>query len=355
MGVTKRLFGTTAEGREAYLYSITAGGVTAEVTDFGAALVNLFVPDRDGHVDDVILGFDDVSGYEVNSCFYGALILPSANRIGGASFELDGRTYQLPRNDGENNLHTDHEHGSHKRFWDAEEGKDSVTFTLKLADGELYTPGNRVFRVTYTVKENGTLQLRYHAESDRRTLINATNHSYFNLRGRCDFAKIYDTRVKLWCSAFTPVVAGAIPTGEIRPVEGTPFDFRAGKTIGQDIEAEDEQLKLVGGYDHNFVVDGWTPEHRRGTEADLLPVAEVTEPVHGRCMECWTTLPGVQFYAGNFASGIGKEGRAYSARDGVCFETQYFPDAIHHENFPQPVFGPGENYDSLTEYRFRTV
>lgn len=355
MGVSVRNFGTTADGREASIYSITNGGVTAEVTDFGAVLVNLFVPDRNGRTDDVVLGFDDLAGYEVNGCFYGAVILPSCNRIGGASFELDGVRYQLPVNDGKNNLHTDHDHGSHKRIWDAVTGDHSVTFTLKLGDGELYTPGNRTFQITYSVLENGTLRLEYRGTSDRRTLINATNHSYFNLSGRHDFRKVYDTWIRLHCSAFTPVLPGAIPTGEIRKVSGTPFDFLKGKTIGQEIGADDGQLRLVGGYDHNFVIDGWTDKARLGREEDLLPVAEAQDSMSGRRMECWSTLPGVQFYAGNFAAGKGKDGRNYSARDGFCLETQYYPDAVHHETFPQPVFGPEEEYHSITEYRFSTI
>ena len=345
MAVTKEVFGTAKSGETVYRYFISnSKGMKSGVSNYGANLVNLYVPDREGKSEDVVLGFDSLEAYFVNESFFGAVIGPNANRIGGASFELEGVRYTLDANDGANNLHSHLELGYHKQIWQAEEGEDYVKFSLEDNDGSMGFPGNKKISVTYTVTEDNELKLHYHGSSNRNTIMNLTNHAYFNLAGH-NSGKIYDHRLKLNASHYTPVVAGAIPTGEILSVKGTPFDFLAEKSVGRDIEADNEQLKLVGGYDHNWVIDG--------ADGSLKEIAEVTEETSGRKMKVFTTLPGVQFYAGNFiAKQTGKEGTEYGPRSGLCLETQYYPDTANKPNFPSAVFGPDREYDSVTVYQF---
>ena len=294
-----------------------------------------------------MLGFDNGESYYGNDSFFGTVIGPCANRTGGAEYTLDGVTYQLDKNDGANNLHTHKQLGFHKRLWDAEIGENSVTFSLKDEDGHLGFPGNKKVSVTYSLSEENELTLHYHAASDKKTIINLTNHSYFNLDGH-GAGSIEEHELWLGASHFTPVAAGSIPTGEIRAVAGTPMDFTQPKKIGRDIREDYEQLLLTGGYDHNFVIDGWNDD------STLRHIATVKGPKSGRVMKAYTTLPGVQFYAGNFIDAQqGKDGVTYGKRSGFALETQYFPDTIHHENFPSYIFG-GENgdYDSVTVYKF---
>ena len=251
----------------------------------------------------------------------------------------------MDQNDGPNNLHTHIELGFHKRIWDAVPGENSVTFSLEDEDGYLGFPGHKKVSVTYSLDEENALRLHYHASSDKRTIFNLTNHSYFNLDGQ-GTGRIEDHELWMGASHFTPVVPGSIPTGEICAVAGTPMDFTQPKKIGRDIEADFEQLKLTGGYDHNFCIDDW--------DGSLKHIATAKGPKTGRVMKVYTTLPGVQFYAGNFiAPEEGKAGAAYGNRSGFALETQYYPDTIHHENFPSYIFG-GENgdYDSVTVYKF---
>ncbi len=350
MSVKKERFGQTADGREVSLYSIDNGVICAQVTDYGANLVNLLVPDANGTIQDVILGYDTAEGYFENPQFYGAVIAPIANRTGNASYELDGRKAQLAVNDGPNNLHSDFEKGSHKRLWKALQGENFVTFTLEMEDGELGMPGNKNFAVTYSVTDQNALSIHYHATSDCHAILNPTNHAYFNLNGH-NSGNIEGQELQLNCHAFTPVVAGAIPTGEIRSVEGTALDFTVSKPIGRDINAPEEQLELVGGYDHNFVIDGWTGN------GEMVHAATAFSRQSGRQMDVYTNLPGVQFYAGNFVdcpNGMGKEHSGYGKRSAFCLETQFFPDSIHHENFPDYVFGENRVYDSTTMYLFST-
>ena len=347
MAVTKSLFGKSPEGKEISLYTLSnSKGMKAAVTDLGAILVRVLVPDATGKVDDLVLGFDDGESYYGNGSFFGTVIGPCANRTGGAEYTLDGVTYQLDKNDGANNLHTHKQLGFHKRLWDAEIGDNSVTFSLEDEDGHLGFPGNKKVSVTYSLSEENELTLHYHASSDKKTIINLTNHSYFNLAGH-GAGSIEEHELWLRASHFTPVAAGSIPTGEIRAVAGTPMDFTQPKKIGRDIRDDYEQLLLTGGYDHNFVIDDW--------DGTLRHIATVKGPKSGRVLKTYTTLPGVQFYAGNFI-GVqpGKDGVTYGNRCGFALETQYFPDTIHHENFPSYVFG-GENgreYDSVTVYKF---
>ncbi len=348
MAVTQEAFGKSREGRDLYLYTIANGkGMKAKVTNLGANLVELWVPDKAGKTEDIVLGFSDSDSYYANPSFFGAVIGPSANRIGGAAYEIDGIGYEIDVNDGHNNLHSHFELGYHKRVWDAEIFDDGVKFSLS-DPATLGFPGNKEVSITYTVTENNEIKLHYHAESDQRTIINLTNHSYFNLDGH-DSGNIMDHEIKLDCSNYTPTVPGSIPTGEIAQVAGTPMDLTSRKRVGDDIDKDFEQLKLAGGYDHNFCIDGY--------DGKLRQCATVWGPKSGRVMKVFTDLPGVQFYAGNFiAPADGKCGAKYGKRSGLCLETQYYPDTIHHENFPSCVFGGEEEgarvYDTVTVYAF---
>ncbi|MCM1040703.1 MAG: galactose mutarotase [Ruminococcus sp.] len=346
MSVTKELFGVARDGKEVYAFTLAnANGMKARVINFGANLVNLYVPDADGKVEDIVLGYDKLEDYYRNDSFFGATIGPSANRIGNACFQINGKTYQLDVNDGPNNLHSNKELGYHKRVWDiAGESSDSVTFSLEAPDGDMGFPGNKRITMTYSLSEDNRLQLAYHGTSDVDTLINMTNHTYFNLSGH-QAGNIEDHILTIHAAHYTPVVPGAIPTGEIAPVEGTPMDFTKPKPIGREIGADFEQLKLTLGYDHNFVIDG--------ADGTLREIAQVEDPKSGRKMKAFSTLPGVQFYAGNcIAEEVGKQGVTYLPRCGMCLETQYFPDTINKPDFPSAVFGPDRDYNAVTVYQF---
>lgn len=346
MSVAKELFGKTAEGLEVYAFTLeNKNGIRARVINFGAILVNLFVPDKDGNAADVVLGFEKLEDYYNNSSFFGATIGPNANRIGNASFEINGRKCQLDANDGPNNLHSHKERGYHKRVWDIMAvDEESVTFCLEAPDGDMGFPGNKKVSLTYALSEDNQLTLTYHGTSDEDTLINMTNHTYFNLSGH-QAGSIEDHILTLHADHYTPVVPGAIPTGEIAPVADTPMDFTSPKPIGQDIEADFEQLKLTKGYDHNYVITG--------ADGTLREIAVVEDQKSGRKMKTFSTLPGVQFYAGNcIEEETGKENAVYRPRTGFCLETQYFPDTINRSDFPSAVFGPGRDYDAVTVYQF---
>lgn len=343
MALKKRNFGV--DGQEATLYTLeNSNGMKAEVTNYGANLVNLFVPDKNGVVEDVVLGFDSVKGYMKNGSFFGATIGPSANRIGGAKFTIDGVEYHVDVNDGPNNLHSHMEDGYHKMLWEAEEGENSVTFTVRDTDGYMGFPGNKELSLTYTLDEENGLTLHYHAKSDKNTVMNPTNHSYFNLDGHKS-GNIEDHIMMINASCYTPVVPGAIPTGEIASVKGTPMDFTSEKVVGKEIRENMEQLLLTQGYDHNWVVDGW--------DGTLKHIATTIGPKSGRKMHTYSTLPGVQFYAGNcIGDEQGKDGAFYTKRSGLCLETQYYPNSINTPSFPSCVFGGDKEYDSVTVYRF---
>lgn len=347
MGISKREFGVTKDGKQAFLYTISnANGMEAVLTDFGAVLVSLVVPDAEGHKADLVLGYDDLAGYEENSCFFGATIGRSANRIGGASFVLDGVRYEVPDNENGNNLHTDIHHGFHKVMWNAEMlGEDAVRFSYVSPDGENGFPGTLRMSVTYTLLSDMGLRITYDGVSDKKTLINVTNHSYFNLSGH-DAGSIEDEKMMICADGFTEIVPGAIPTGRILPVEGTPMDFRTPKRIGDEIDADYEQLLMVQGYDHNWALNT--------TCGKVEKIAQVEDERAGRVMEVWTDLPGVQFYAGNcITPQTGKGGAHYGKRAALCLETQYFPNSINTPEFLQPVFEAGQPYHSTTIYKFR--
>ena len=300
---------------------------------------------KDNNLVEVTLGYDDATGYEAGlGNAFGASVGRNANRIGGAVIEINGTEYHLTKNDGENNLHSglDFYHG---RMWKVADADDThVTFEMDSPDGDQGYPGALVMKVTYSLDEENTLMIHYEAEPDQDTIINMTNHSYFNLNGHKSGDVLNHT---LWLNAdaFTPADAASIPTGEIRSVEGTPMDFRTDKTIGIDIEADYEPLVFGKGYDHNWVLKN---------EGEFDKVAEVAGDESGIHMSVLTDLPGVQIYTANFLDGVkGRDGAVYEMRDAICLETQYYPDAIHHENFPGPICKKGEKYDTRTAYRFR--
>ncbi len=347
MAVSKKLFGTCETGEQIYLYTLSnEKGVSAQVTNFGAVLVSVKTPDKTGKIEDIVLGFDTLEDYRKNPSFFGATVGPNANRIGGAAFSLDGKVYRLDNNDSGNNLHTHMEGAFHKRIWHAQEGENGVLFSLTEPDGSLGLPGNRVVSVGYTLTEENRLELHYHAESDRKTILNLTNHSYFNLEGEGN-GTIEDHVLCMRASHYTPVGNTPIPTGEIAPVAGTPMDFTKPVRVGERIREDFDQLKVTGGYDHNWVIDDF--------DGSVKYFAKVTAPRSGRTMKVYTNLPGVQFYAGNFIdTQTGKGGKVYGKRSGLCLETQFYPDTPNKPGFPSSVFGPDRFYDYTAVFEFGT-
>ena len=335
----KKPFGKLPSGEETFLYTISCNGITATVTDLGATLVNVFVPDADGNIADGALGYDDAQGYLDGTCFLGAIVGRSANRIKGSAFSIGGREYTLTPNENGNNLHSGPDF-YHTRMWKVTSCSDTaISLHLDSHNGDQGYPGNASIDVTYSLDEKGGLHIAYDAVSDRDTIFNLTNHSYFNLAGQERTSAAMDQLLMLPAREFAVADAESVPTGEMRSVEGTPMDFRTPKPIGRDINEDFEPLNLQGGYDHNF-------------EVFCNPCAVVSDPVSGRIMAVYTDLPGIQFYAGNFLSGKGKGGVEYGKRSGIALETQYYPDSIHHPEWDQPVTKAGEKYHTETVYRF---
>ena len=315
----------------------------AVVSDFGASLLKLYVPDKDGKTQDVVLGYETLEDYENGGDSLGATVGRVANRIGMAEFELNGKKYELTKNDnGENTLHGGIDFYN-KRMWDVKEEDDThVVFALVSPDGDQGFPGEVKIEVSYTITEENELKIHYHAIPDQDTLLNMTNHSYFNLSGHAS-GTAWNAKVWIDADAFTETDVELIPTGTVVPVEGTPMDFRKEKVVEKEIGADYTPLKLAGGYDHNWVLNG------KGFRKAASAESEET----GIKMEVYTDLPGIQFYSGNFLAGSkGKEGAVYEKGYGICFETQYFPDAIHKENFESPITKAGEVYDTTTVYKF---
>ncbi len=312
-------------------------GFEVSVTNYGGAVTSLKTPDRDGNFGEIVLGFETLDEYVHNPRYFGALIGRHANRIARGRFSLDGVEYQLPCNNGANHLHGGFK-GFDKRVWDVRESDNALHLTYFSKDGEEGYPGNLTALVDYTLLNN-ELRVDYRATTDRDTIVNLTNHSYFNLRGA---GVILDHELMLNADHFTPVSEDLIPTGEIKAVEGTPMDFRKAKAIGSELAS------VVGGYDHNFVLNDW--------DGSLQFAARLHEPVTGRTLEILTTEPGMQFYSGNFLDGslIGRNGVAYELYTGLCLEPQHFPDAPNHSNFPSTVLRPGEEYKHTTIYRFKS-
>ena len=342
--LTRAPFGALPDGTPVEVLTLRDGAYACEILTYGGAIRALTVPDRSGRPVDVALGFDTLEDYLRQDKFLGALIGRCGNRIGGASFSLSGADYPLRANDGPNHLHGG-PGGFDKKIWTVEnQDAASVTLSLVSPDGEEGYPGRLTARVTYRLS-GGALRIDYAAVSDRDTLCNLTNHTYFNLSGH-QSGPVLEQSVQLFASAYTPTDAGSIPTGEVAPVEGTPMDLRAGLPIGARVDEDFPQLTLAGGYDHTWAVDG-----PAGT---LRPAARAWSPATGITLEVSTTLPGVQFYSGNYLDGCpaGKGGAPYARRWGFCLETQFFPDAIHHPNFLQPVLRPGETWAHTTVFQF---
>lgn len=327
-------FGTLPTGESATLYTISAGRLRAAVTDYGATLVSLWV---DGV--DVVLGYDDVNGYAENGGFLGAIVGRNANRIKGAAFTLGDRLIRLEPNDGTNNLHSGPE-PFNTRFWTLDKHTDDmIRFMLVSPDGDQGFPGKATICVTYCIDANNTLHISYDAVCTKDTVFNFTNHAYFNLAGEDHPEQAMEQTLMLPARFFTPNDAGKVPTGELRSVVGTPFDFRSAKPLGQQIDADDEALRMAGGYDHNF-------------EVFCAPCAILTDLESGRTMAVSTDCPGVQLYTANFLDAAGKGGRRYGRRSGVCLETQFFPDSVNHPEWKQPFTRAGERYHSVTRYKF---
>jgi aldose 1-epimerase len=339
-------WGMTPEGQPVELYTLTnAKGSEARIMTYGGVVVSLKVPDRSGALGDVVAGFDNLEGYLTPPPYFGALIGRYGNRIGGGQFSLDGMVYHLAKNDGANHLHGG-VRGFDKRLWSAKQlSPQSLELSYLSKDGEEGYPGNLSANVTYTLTDAQELRIDYLATTDKETVVNLTNHSYFNLAGEGD---ILAHQVMIHADRYTPVDKGLIPTGELKSVAGTPFDFQMAKAIGERIEQKDEQLMFGHGYDHNWVLNR--------TGSGLETAAKVTDPKSGRVMEVLTTEPGLQFYTGNFLDGTLKgKGRVYTRRSAFCMETQHFPDSPNKPAFPSTVLKPGETYRTTTVYRFSTI
>src|SRR5216684_227745 len=347
-GVTKESFGT-AGGQGVDLFTLTnAHGLEAKITNYGGIVVALRVPDRTGAFDDVVLGFDNLAAYQKSTPYFGALIGRYGNRIGKGRFTLNGVEYKLAINNGENSLHGGVK-GFDKVVWNAKSRKTmngpALELTYLSRDGEEGYPGNLSVEVIYTLTNHDELKIDYFATTDKDTVVNLTHHSYFNLAGQGN-GDILNHRLFVNAARFTPTDAGSIPTGELRSVRGTPFDFTRATTIGARINQDYEQLRLGKGYDHNFVLNG-----KIGT---LRRVARVSESTSGRAMEVWTTEPGMQLYSGNFLDGTltGKDGKVYQQRYGFCLETQHYPDSPNKPKFPTTVLRKGDRYHTITIYKF---
>jgi aldose 1-epimerase len=346
--VTSQPFGKLPDGTPVEIYTLSDGAFEARIATYGGVVVSLMAPDRNGKTADVVLGFDDLDGYVANfngsaDAYFGALIGRYANRVAHGSFTLDGHKYSLPLNNGPNTLHGG-PHGFNNVVWKAKSITDGVELTYLSKDGEAGYPGNLTATVRYTLVK-GDLRIEYSATTDKNTVVNLTNHSYFNLAGQGD---ILNHQLALHASRFTPVDAGLIPTGELKSVDSTPFDFRKPTAVGSRINTDDPQLHLGHGYDHNWVLDSGGGK--------LVEAAELYDPASGRVLKVLTDQPGIQFYSGNFldSSIIGKGGKPDVLHAALCLETQHFPDSPNHQDFPSTELKPGQHYRTVTVYSFST-
>lgn len=348
MSITKSLFHTMKDGTQIHMYKLAnSKKMTVGIINYGGTIVSIEVPDRNGRLQDITLGYDNLDQYLKKSFFFGALVGRHANRIEDSTFELNGKIYHLAKNDGDNHLHGGNK-GFDKVVWkaaaiDGMEGP-ALQLSYRSVDGEENYPGNLDVEVIYTLTGENELKIDYYAVSDKDTVVNLTNHAYFNLSGHAS-GNIYKHLLKINADRFTVVDNECIPTGEIRDVKNTPMDFTELTPIGAGIDSVDEQIACGKGYDHNWVlnVSGKAPEK----------AAELYDPETGRLMEVFTTKPGVQFYSGNFLEGaIGKEGAVYGKRSGLCLETQFFPNAMKHKHFPSPILRAGDEYRHTTTYKF---
>jgi aldose 1-epimerase len=345
--VKMAIFGHTADGTPVPIYTLSSGKIEARVMAYGARLVSVRTPDRTGKVADIVLGYDSLQDYlDDTKTFFGAIVGRYGNRIGKGQFTLDGKTYQIPVNNGPNALHGGPK-GFDRYVWQSHEVPNGVEFTLVSPDGDMGFPGTLTAHVKYTLVGE-TLRLDYSATTDKATVLNLTNHAYFNLNGD-DQSDILNLQMQIDADKFTPVDSGLIPTGELVPVAGTPLDFLAPHVIGDRIDDNNEQMKLGGGYDFNWVVNG--------APGTLRPAATVVDPANGRKMTVETTQPGIQFYSGNFLDGsfTGRHGVKYTKHMGFCLETQHFPDSPNHPNFPSAALHPGQTFHSTTTFTFGVV
>lgn len=325
-----------------------AHGMKMEVANYGGRIVSLLVPDKKGKMDDVVLGYNSLKQYLNGNLYFGSMIGRYGNRIAKGKFSLNGKNYQLALNNGANALHGG-PGGFHRVYWKlAPKENNSLKMTYRSADGEESYPGNLDVTVTYMLTDKNEVTIDYEATTDQETIINLTHHSFFNLAGAGN-GDILSHELTLYADEFNPVDSGLIPTGELRKVKGSAFDFLSPHKIGERIDQKDEQLKLGKGYDHNWVLNK--------KENELSLAAKVTEPISGRIMEVWTTEPGLQFYSGNFLTGkdIGKDNKPYPSRSAFCLEAQHFPDSPNHSNFPSTVLKPSETYRQKTIYKFSIV
>ena len=348
-GVEQQPFGTR-DGRPVTLFKLTnSHGVEVHAMNYGGIILSIRVPDRKGQFADIVLGHETMEGYVPNPPYIGAIVGRYANRIANGTFTLDGKTYTLPKNDGPNTLHGGTTRTFDKVVWDGEplEGKTGVAFSYLSKDGEEGFPGNLKVKVTYTLTDGNALIIDYEATTDKATPINVSQHSYFNLKGEGN-GDILDHEIMINADRFTPVDKNLIPTGELRPVKGTPLDFTKSTRIGARIDDNYEQLVLGHGYDHNFVLND------KPDQNGLKLAARVHESTGGRVLEVWTTQPGIQFYTGNFLDGTvtGKQGHVYKRRYGLCLETQHFPDSPNHPKFPTTILKPGETFHQKTVFKF---
>lgn len=347
----KQSFGKTADGQAVDLYTLTnKNGMEVSISNYGGTVVSIKVADNKGKMDDVVLGYDTIADYEAGKAYFGAIIGRYGNRIGHAKFSIGKSNYTLAKNNGENTLHGGNV-GFNRKVWTAKDGSRPGGEALELSyvskDGEEGFPGNLSCKVIYTLTDQNALKIEYSATTDKETVVNLTNHAYFNLAGQGS-GDVLQHHLLLHADRFTPVDAGLIPTGELRPVKGTPFDFLTPTAIGARIDRDEEQIKLGMGYDHNFVLS-------HGIKSGVLSRAAVVhEPKTGRILEVWTTEPGIQFYTGNFldGTGTGKGGKAYGRRNAFCLETQHFPDSPNHPAFPSTLLKPGAHYHTTTVYKF---
>ncbi len=338
----------TLDGKPVGLYTLkNASGMEVDLTNYGATIVSIRTPDKNGVKADVALGYDSVQGYYNGGSFFGCVVGRYANRIAKGKFSLNGKEYSLALNNGPNSLHGG-KLGFNRKVWDAKAEGNSVEFKMLSPDGDEGYPGNLTVTVVYTLTDSNELKLSYKAETDQATVINLSNHAYFNLAG-AGSGDILNHKIQLFSESITPVDTTLIPTGELMKVKGTAFDFTEPRAIGDRINADEPQIKYGGGYDHNYVL-------KEKANRELVKAAEVTEPNSGRVMTVYTTEPGIQFYSGNFMNGkeTGK-GAVYGYRHGFCLETQHFPDSPNQPTFPSTVLQPGETWESQTVYRFSVV
>jgi len=342
--VSKQAAGT-ADGQPVDLYTLQDGKITVKILTYGGIVQSIEAPDRNGKTANIVLGFDGLDGYVQtgNKPYMGAIIGRYANRIAGGTFQLNGKTYHVPKNDGDNALHGGL-NGFNKKVWTSTETENGVELKYVSKDGEEGFPGNLTTTVRYTLKGN-ELRIDYTATTDADTVLNLTNHSYFNLKGQGN-GDILGHTMKINAHRYTPVDKNLIPTGELAPVAGTPFDFLEPTAIGARIDADNEQLKLARGYDQNWVLEG--------DGKKVIVAAEAYEPTTGRVLEVLTDQPGIQFYTGNFLDGsvTGTDGKVYKKRYAFCLETQHYPDSPNHPKFPTTELKPGQTFRSTTVYRF---